>query len=690
MSIKEDTELLTKLDKLFTSALDHPTWVQWRKDAEKCFKYKENEQWTPAEKAELKKRNQPDTVNNQIAVTLDRMVGQFVKQRSRIGYRGRNYPQDEAIAQTLSDVFLFIKQNSGLEYEEREMAEDGFTSGIGVLETYVTFNDLLKPEIKIRHEDCLNIHPDPFSRRYDWNEDASFIARSKWVDVAEAEELYPGKRKEISAMMSETSSGLLAGIDNFKRDNYIDEKQRRIRLVEMWYKEKSRESLMLLPNGETVPLTNAKRKDVEAFREKNPKAKRIDRIKVKMRVAVFSGGVLLEDKDSPFDHPYFPFIPYIVKRKKDGQPYSLILTALSLQDAINKRESKALALLTMNQAIYRRGVIADKAELATEMAKPDGQIELLNGEFGKDFAIEKNIDLAQTQFALHQESKNDFRRVTGINPDALGEKSEMRSGVGVARKQQMTDIIVAPIFDNFRRTRMILAKIVLEMVKQYWTEEMLFYVTDDLQAARAVNLDANSLKAIKEGIYDVVVDDLPDTTTIQQEVFATLSQTLPQILQFGPGWAGLLIQMSDLPKKEAILEQIKAMGEPQPEKPKFSASLDWSKLAPEVQAVFAEQVLLLPELAQAIRANPQPPSDVLKAQADIQKEQGKAEAAQAKTQADIMKSKMDLQHTAQKNEMEIRHAEEKHQLEIQKAQLQVATAHAMPKDGGNDGVRDCN
>lgn len=713
---KDEAELFIKLDKMFSSALSHPTWVNWRQDAATCFRYKEGDQWTSAEKAELKLRHQPATVNNQIKVTLDRLVGQFVKQRTRIGYRGRNYPQDEPIANTLSDVYLFIKQNTNLEFEERDMAEDGFTSGFGVLETFVTFNDLLKPEIGIRNCDCLEILPDPFSRRYDWNEDANYIIRAKWVDTEEAKKLYPAKKKEIEGMIKETGAGFLGPLDQFKKDNYLDPKQRRIRLVEVWYKEKELKSILFIPDGEAIDLENMKKSDITKLKEEHPGAKQIDRIQVKMRVGIFCAGVIFEDKPSPHDHPYFPFIPYFVHRKKDGEPYSMIFTALSIQDAINKRESKAISLLTQNQAIFRQNAIADKSELADEMARPDGQIEI-RGKYGEDFIIEKNIDLAQTQFSLHQEAKSDFRLVTGINPDALGEPSQVRSGIGIQRKQQMTDIVISSIFDNLRRTRILLAKVVLELVKQYWTEKMIFYVTDDLNASRAVTLNGNPdhQKAIKEGIYDVIVEDMPDTTTVQQEVFESLAQTLPQILPYGPGWASLLIQMSDLPKKDAILQQVQQMGQPKPDDPKFSVTLDWSKLTGPEKAVFAAKKLGLPELAQAEMQDQTPPAHVLAAQTtaatqqqksqaenqrsqadlakmqmDMQAKQGQNQADQMKAQADVQSRQMGLHHAAIKNQMDLQHLKDKHALEIQKALLEIEKTKAMATVGGDNVKRNNN
>lgn len=645
---KADKETLVKLDNYFSAALDHPTWKNWRTNSEKCHKYKEGEQWTSKETAELDDRGQPVTVNNQIKITIDRMVGQFVKQRTRIGYRGRN-PQDEPIANTLSDLLLFIKQQNNLEFEERDMAEDGFTGGFGVLEVYTTFNDLLQPEIKIRAEDCFNVFPDPHSKRYDWNEDANFICRAKWLDLDEAKELYPDNAKELSQLSSpDYAGGPLSGIESFKKENYYDEKLKRIRIVEVWYKQKTRESKFFLSNGQTVDA-ELDPEDIKGYESQGIKVKRIDRIKVRMKVGVFTGGILLEYKDSPYDHNLFPFIPYSVNRKKSGEPYSQIYTALSLQDAINKRESKALHLLNTNQCIFEEGAITDEAQLATEMARPDGLVKINQGYFEK-FVINKNIDVAATQFNLHNEAKADFRRVTGINPDAMGEKSEVRSGIGIARKQAMTDLIIAPVFDNFRRTRTLMAKVILELIKQYYTEEMVFYITDDVGASRTIQLNANTdFKArLKEGIYDVVIEEMPDITTMQQEQFEMLAQMLPSILPYGPAWVKTLIELSDLRNKHDVVKKIEGMSGPPPAEPKINVSLSWEELDPIEKAAFAQK-MGMQELMHHEAKNGQPP----KSQSEGRQEQIKTASEMTKMKMDVMKSEMDMEHKRESHAMDM-------------------------------------
>lgn len=71
----------------------------------------------------------------------------------------------------------------------------------------------------------------------------------------------------------------------------------------------------------------------------------------------------------------------------------------------------------------------------------------------ENIKIEKNLELAVLQYNLHTTAMKDFRHIVGVNPDALGEPSEIRPGVGVKAKVAMTNLIVAPVFDNTKRRR---------------------------------------------------------------------------------------------------------------------------------------------------------------------------------------------------------------------------------------------
>jgi hypothetical protein len=71
LSARQETDLVTKLEEMFQSALEHPAWQEWRSTiAPKCYHYSEGDQWTASERKTLKKRRQHETLNNQVSVTI--------------------------------------------------------------------------------------------------------------------------------------------------------------------------------------------------------------------------------------------------------------------------------------------------------------------------------------------------------------------------------------------------------------------------------------------------------------------------------------------------------------------------------------------------------------------------------------------------------------------------------------------
>ena len=146
--------------------------------------------------------------------------------------------------------------------------------------------------------------------------------------------------------------------------------------------------------------------------------------------------------------------------------------------------------------------------------------------------------------AFHDSDIANFRRVTGVNPDALGEKSEIRSGVGIARKVAQTKTVSAGAFDNFRRTRQAMALTVIDRVQVVYTPRKIELITDDPQDAVNVELDREGLDAVKQGKYDIVISDLPNLINTEEEQFQKLAEILPVMSQTSPFWARMLIAAS--------------------------------------------------------------------------------------------------------------------------------------------------
>jgi len=692
----EDLDILTKFHRWLQNAIDDTTWVSWRKNAIRCYEYRENKQWTSADSAELVKRKQPETINNQVSVTVARQVGQFVKLKARTAFRGRNDVDDDS-ADTLSDLFLYVRQNNGLEFEERDVFEDGTICGYGVFDVGITFDDLFQPEISINQENPFDIIPDPKSRRYDWNEDAQHIFRVKWVDLDDAQARFPNKAEVLHGLFDDATRGLLGNVDVFRNNNFLNQDRQQLRIAEVQYKVKEKQVLLLFPDGSTLlekdsdPSKVAKAR--AKFQKEGKEVLKMERLEEVLWGATFTAGVLLEHKK--LKRKFFRWVPYWVHRKQNGEPFSEIFISLPMQDAINKRESKALHLLTTNQAIYEEGAVADKSETASEIARPDGQIEVARGFFEK-FKLEKNVELAAAQMQMHQASQSDFRSIVGISPESRGENTSVRSGLGIQKKLEQTELIMLPNFSNFTRTRSILAYNVLDLMKIYYTEPKIRFITDEVdQSRRPIALGQETIESIKQNQYDVVITVRPDIETADDEQLNKIKEQLPNLLPFGPFWVKMGIELSDIPRKKELLEKLSKVPPP-PVIPKINITAQLDQMGPLERAWIYEK-MGDKELAEQIREQAPPPTNIIKKQMQTEKTMGKLtevgmkiEAAagdggreeanaEAQGERDFEKGQLDLI----KQVLEI----EKKEVEVDKAKASASAQEKKAREGNKNKAR---
>jgi hypothetical protein len=220
-----------------------------------------------------------------------------------------------------------------------------------------------------------------------------------------------------------------------------------------------------------------------------------------------------------------------------------------------------------------------------------------------------------------QESKAAIRRMSG--EDQVNPAPEVRSGAGLKRLEQSQENGVMTLFDHIRQSRRIKAILTHDLVKEFYTEEMTFQITDDPDVHRIVSLNSDHFDSLRNTIYDLVVTDTFDFSTSHQEQFTELLTALPQILQHGSGWAGLLIKMSDLRNKEGLLKAIEQMSQQPAPTPKVSVSLIWHDLPAEQQLAWAQKWQML-ELVKAIQSKPSPPAFAVKEIASLEKTKIKA------------------------------------------------------------------
>ena len=622
---KEDVQL-SAFGPMIQEGTSHPIRHDWLEDADLCYRFVEQKQLSPEELKVLKERNQPDIVYNECVQVVERTLGQYTRQRVQNTLVGRNTPIDDGLAGVLSELHRFVDQDTDYLFAEKEAVRDGLTGGFGVLECGVESETMGSPRIFIDEQDPFTIAVDPFCRRYDWNTPrggARYLLRYPWLDLDEALSRWgdklegPLRAAYNGALPSRTIfSTLDPSVTQDLQFQFFDKQRRLIRPVEVWFKQRRKEDVVVTPFGilgEEVDERLQKR-----ALKLIPGARRATMMRDCLYMAVVCGDVLIQKTvPTPYKTHLYPFIPYYCHRKKNGQPYGRVLRLIEPNREINSRRSKALYMLNNRLSIYERGAVRDRNALATELAHADGQVELENGKFDK-FMLHQNQDIGQANLQMLQEAKGELQRPAG--EDYLAPQGEMRSGAGVQAQQMPYHLSQVDIFDNLRRTRKMKTQLVTAYIQNFFDTDMVFQITDDQEKAKIVQVSKEQFQAIKNRVFDVIVKEQPDYATAHEESFDQLATVLPQVAQYGPQWAQLLIMNSNLRDKDKSLKVIEDMMNTDPPPPKMTVSVVFTELDQMEKAAFAAKMGMT-DLAQYEQAQGRGPARDDKAQLEIVKTQ---------------------------------------------------------------------
>ena len=91
-----------------------------------------------------------------------------------------------------------------------------------------------------------------------------------------------------------------------------------------------------------------------------------------MWLGIYCGGILIYHDRFQDQDGMFPFIPYFADRKKSGEPFGPVRNLVPLNKEIDKRRSKALHLMSNNQAILEQNAVEDIGAFNMEKARADG------------------------------------------------------------------------------------------------------------------------------------------------------------------------------------------------------------------------------------------------------------------------------------------------------------------------------
>jgi hypothetical protein len=582
--------------------------------------YYDGEQWTAEQIKHLSKRGQAPIVKNRIFKKINFLLGTEVRNRSDPKALPRTQQHDQD-AEVITDVLRYVFDDqqfdgtASLAWEDK--CVEGY-SGAVVEHEIVGMGKDRSVEVRIRHAMWDRLWYDPHSRKADFS-DAQHKGITTWWDLEDAIAFYverPDKTDNFEQVLRESIEHSSESMDGTHDDipRWVQEQggRKRLRVVECYYREGDEwmvchstvAGFVVAPkmtgyldeHGKNVcPLvmgsgfvrrnTGARyglvRNMIGPQDEINKRTSKALHWQSVDRVVAEEGAV--KDPDEAKAE----------RSKPDGwvevQPGALVENRIQFQDGQAKAHGELAQLQEAKAEIDTVGpeipqlssMPASASGRAIQMRQQIGGLEL--ARIDDNHKVWKREIARQAWFRFRQfvpeekwfrvrddSEKNGFRFV-GINRRITrGQRL-----IELSRKKVPLGVAVDSVLGGND------GRLLLERVQQQH-EQMMQQAPPEVQqqppeaheqmALRLVMQQPEMREQMTVGdvaqlSVDILLDETPDSTIMQQEEYEQLAQQMPSFLQARPDLAGfyleMLLEASQLRSKRKLLEMMRKPADPQ-------------------------------------------------------------------------------------------------------------------------------
>lgn len=608
---------ISKVRDWFKQAVDHGS--EWRKLAREEYDFVRGKQWSEDDKAALTEKGRPALTINKIRPHLNILSGYQRVNRYEVNFEPRTSDDFES-CELRKGVTKYIMDNCDYNDVESAVFMDGIIGGIGWFHVFYDWDyTAMEGEIDIERVSPFDIYTDPEARKPDYS-DGKFLCRAKWVDKDELCDIYPEHADDILSEfrrydMDEKEADMVG-----TEPLWYNRDLKKVRLIECWYKEREMQTRYMMADG-TISDVPPPIPTVIASPFEVP----VD----KVRLAVIMGDIKLEEMDSPYQHGFFPFVPFTLYHYGEGDvPCGVVRDVKDPQREINKKRSQILHILNTQG---NSGLITETTAMTEEQqeryrkygSKPGAIIEVNDGTLagGRIREIQPSappVGLIQSA----QESEADIPKITGINESMLGISSPQQSGRAIELNQRQAVTNIAPFFDNLRKSKRAIVQQLWGykghkgLIPQYYTEEKVFRIVGktgqeqfvtvnqqvQMQDPQTGQLITTVLNDLSQGNYDVIISDTPYSVSQRQGQFWALVDAVSKLGLPANIIFDKLIELSDIPDKQEIIQRLQAEQQqanaPQEPTVRRSMSINLDDVIKLQQA--ARDNLVPPEIAQGI------------------------------------------------------------------------------------------
>lgn len=538
--MKIDVDTTNEQWQRYTYCRDHGH-LQFLRKADVCDKFYAGDQWEKTDLDKLAAQGRPALTINKILSTMNTVFGEQIQNRTEVIFRPMSGSPAET-AEALTKVWAQIAQNNQLPWVRTGVFQDGMIRSRGFFDARIQFNDSMMGEVVITQKNSKNIVLDPDGEEYDpdtWND----LFETKWLTTDDIDMLYGKDAAEYLKVTSTDSNSQGYDSADAVRDRFSQEViaamsyvspnlrdlMRNIRVLERQYKMLSKQEHFVDVNtGDMRPIPqNWDRNRIALLLEKAGGAVAVTKKLVKrIRWRVTAGNLVLHDDWSPYKHyTIVPFFPYF----RHGRTIGAVENLLGPQELLNKSTSQELHIINTSANSgwkVRKGALQNMSldELMSRGAQTGLVVEL--DDLGHLEKIQPN-QIPSGVERISYKAEEHLKGISGVSDSMQGFDRADVAAKAIAYKQQRGAVNFTSVMDNLQRTDWLLARNVLDMVQNFYTEERIINIThNDLTKdpeTMVVNQYDSATQTIVNdltiGEYDIIIMSAPQRDSLEDSQF---------------------------------------------------------------------------------------------------------------------------------------------------------------------------
>lgn len=482
--------------------------------ADTSLKFFIGKQWKETDKAELEDSRRPALTINRILPMICSVYGEFSSMHSEFFFKGTRGGSKQVAGKLSTLVRHILNENRYHSGARGEVFLNGVITNRGAF--VAVMGDDIDPlggvEIQAYDPRCIMLPAD--AKGYDTKDWPEVFTVEPWTygeiedtfDTDKAEQCFG----EINATDDFSRSGSFAhaqGVDDGGEDSQ-EENDNEYRDVYV-HEFRSMRKVWRFLDVQTQDVFDVPQEDMTKDEAKRTADETGTIVQARTAPGIFfrqfCGDTLLREGWSKInDFTVVPYFPYFVM----GEVLGMVEPLISPQEQLNKLSSQMLHIInsTANSGwqVEEGSLVSPTAdELARSGSKTGLVIVRRRGTAPAEKIIPNSIPTGIVQAA--DRAAMDMQYISNINDGVLGHTGVNVAGKVVQEKKASMQASLQMVFDNFKRTEEILARVILGYVQAYYTEQRVFRIVE----GRAPDRVSESTLAINtQGEYGAIVDDV--------------------------------------------------------------------------------------------------------------------------------------------------------------------------------------